>query len=181
MGTTPHTIVDTTRAALVAATLPGTPTMYPWRLLPFGEQEAASVAIVANAASDQPASVAIGPARWTRIATLTLVAWVAPTSTDAALGAAAATLQEAILDALFGSQTWCDLWESVPRVDCTIDPDRTSDARRCAVVISIRGQHSVSRDLDAPESVADLVHITSTVEATDPDAVVEGETPTEEE
>jgi hypothetical protein len=157
MTTTPQTIVAATAAVLGAAGLPGSPTIHPWRLLPFADTMPTTIAVLANQATDAPTSETHGPASFARTQTLSIIAVLAQTSTDADLGLAAVTMQEAILDALFADEAWCGQWLRVANVDASIDPDRSSDVRRAAVLITIRGEYSVTRAFADPDGVCDLI------------------------
>jgi hypothetical protein len=157
MTTTPHTIVDLTRDVLAAAGLPGSPSLHPWRVWPLQEGDVPAVAIVCNGASDAPQSRTMGPAKWTRTATLSLAAVVAPLNDPEDLGSDAVALQEAILDALFADEDWCQQWLGTPSVDAAINQDGTATHSYCPVGIAIRGEYSLSRDYGTPDGVCSEV------------------------
>lgn len=178
MTITPQTIVALTADTLADAGLPGSPVVAPWRLWPWQKGDPACVAVLCASGSDAPRGHKFGPVQFGRTPTLTIVAWLAPAASDAALGASAVALQEAILDALFASREWCAQWmRGVPSVDWQISPHDDASVRACSVVITIRCEYDLVREYGTASETLDVVHYRDDEDA---GGVTEGETETDQ-
>ncbi len=157
MTTTPHSIVSATCAVIAAAALPLPVVPKPWRMLPFADADLPAIAVLASSYSEAPAAETMGPSAWKRTQTLSIVIALDSAATDEGAGDTAVAEQEAVLDALFASETWCAQWERTPSVDVAMDMDRTSDGRRVMVGITIRGEYSVTRAYASPAETCQTI------------------------